>query len=86
MEDTHVARTSVSRACTWRIAAIVPERHRLVLYLEPMRLAVACPICGTQSRRVHSRYRRKPWDVPWGFWPVPLAIQARRRGVTYVTL
>jgi transposase len=63
---------------TWRIAAIAPERDRLVLPLEPMRPAVACPVCGTWSRRVHSRYRRKPWDVPWGHWPVQLVVHARR--------
>lgn len=33
---------------------------------------------GTQSRRVHSRYRRKPWDLPWGRWPVQLIVHARR--------
>jgi transposase len=63
---------------TWRIAVIAPERDRLVLHLEPMRPAVACPVCGTGSRRVRSRYRRKPWDLPWGHWPVQLVVHARR--------
>jgi transposase len=27
---------------------------------------------------VPSRDRRKPWDMPWGCWPVPLIGQARR--------
>jgi transposase len=62
----------------WRIAAIGPAWDRLVLHVEPVRPAVTCPVCGTQSRRVHSRYRRKPWDVPWGRWPVPLIVHARR--------
>src|SRR5215510_14290684 len=43
-----------------------------------MRRAVASPVCGTRSRRVHSRYRRKPWDVPWGLWPVQLVVHTRR--------
>jgi transposase len=49
-----------------------------VLHLEPLRRAVACPVCGTRSQRVHSRYRRKPWDLPWGGWPVQLVVHARR--------
>src|SRR5262245_13134908 len=63
---------------TWRITALAPERDRLALHLEPVRPAVECPVCGTRSRRVHSRYRRKPWDMPWGCWPVQLIVQARR--------
>jgi transposase len=63
---------------TWRIALIAPERDRLILHLEPVRRAVACPVCGTRSQRVHSRYHRKPWDVSWGQWPVQLIVQARR--------
>jgi transposase len=63
---------------SWRIASIAPEGDRLVFHLEPMRRAVSCPMCGTRSQRVHSRYRRKPWDVPWGQWPVQLIIHARR--------
>jgi hypothetical protein len=63
---------------SWRIALIAPEGDRLVLHLEPLRRAVSCPMCGTWSQRVHSRYRRRPWDVPWGCWPVQLVVHARR--------
>jgi transposase len=63
---------------TWRITRIAPEPDRLVLQVAPVRSTVACPICGTRSQRVHSRYARKPWDVPWGQWPVQLVIEARR--------
>jgi transposase len=63
---------------TWRMSLIAAERDRLVLHLEPLQRSVACPVCGTRSRRVHSRYRRKPWDVPWGRWPVQLVVYARR--------
>lgn len=59
---------------TWRIAIIAPERDRLVWHLEPVRRAVACPVCSTRSQRVHSRDHRKSWDVPWGQWPVQLII------------
>jgi hypothetical protein len=50
----------------WRIYKIAPERDRIVLHREPMRTTGACLVCGTSSRRLHSRYRRRPWDVPWG--------------------
>jgi transposase len=63
---------------TWRMTLITAERDRLVLHLEPLRRTVACPVCGTPSRRVHSRYHRKPWDLPWGRWPVQLIVHARR--------
>jgi transposase len=63
---------------TWRITAMALEQDRIVLSLEPMRNVASCPMCATPSRRVHSRYRRKPWDVPWGRWPVQLLVQARR--------
>jgi hypothetical protein len=51
---------------TWRICKIAPEQDRIVLHLEPLRTPVACPGCGTSSRRIQSRYRRRPWAVPWG--------------------
>jgi transposase len=63
---------------TWRVAVITPERDRLKLHVEPVRQAVGWPSCGTQSRRVHSRYRRHPWDLPWGRWSVQLIVHARR--------
>jgi transposase len=62
----------------WRITRIAPEEGRLVVHLEPMRTTVACPVCAIPSRRVHSRYQRRPWDLPWGRWPVQLVVQARR--------
>jgi len=63
---------------TWRIETIAPQQDRLVLYLEPVRNAAACPLCGRWSRCVHSRYQRQPWDLPWGRWPVQLVVHARR--------
>jgi hypothetical protein len=62
---------------TWRLATTAPERDRLVLHMEPIRHVVACPVCGTQSRRVHSRYHRNPWGVPWNRWPVQLIAHSR---------
>ncbi len=41
------------------------------------RLLACCPVCGTGSRRVHSRYLRKLGDLPWE--GIPVAIQLRTR-------
>src|SRR5882724_3903860 len=63
---------------TWRVAVIALDCDRLVMHLEHMRSAAACPVCGMRSRRAHRSYHRKPWDVPWGRWPVHLRVHARR--------
>lgn len=62
----------------WQIACIASRTDRIVLHLQPMRAAVDCPVCGTPSGRVHSRYYRQAWDLPWAGWPVALLVQARR--------
>ena len=49
-----------------------------MLHVEPVRPAVACSVCGTWSRRVHSRYHRTSWDLPWGRWPIQLMAHACR--------
>ncbi len=61
----------------WRIACIAPLDNRIVLHLEPTRPEVSCPLCGTPSGRVHRRYRRHAWDLPWSGWPVQLSIEVR---------
>ncbi|MBR0868407.1 transposase [Bradyrhizobium diazoefficiens] len=37
-----------------------------------------CPLCGTVSRRVHSRYRRRVTDLPLSGRIVQLLVIARR--------
>ena len=37
-----------------------------------------CPICGQQSSRVHSRYRRTLADLPWQEIPARLILWSRR--------
>lgn len=41
-------------------------------------LEAACPDCGRQSRRVQSRYLRRPSDLPLGGRRVELTVVARR--------
>jgi transposase len=62
----------------WRISQMAPEQDRIILYLEPVRTVVACPVCGTDSQRIHSSYQRRPWDLPWGLWLVQLVVHVRR--------
>jgi len=63
----------------WCVVLIVVERDgSLVLVVEPTRAAVACPTCGELSRRLHSRYERRPLDLPWRGQTVRLRVHSRR--------
>ena len=62
----------------WRVMKTAVDGDRLVLHLMPVRVGVACTLCGVCSRRIHSRYRRRALDLPWFSWPVQLIIRARR--------
>ena len=46
--------------------------------LRAAKAASCCPVCGTGSRRVHSRYVRKLGDLPWEGIPVSILLQTRR--------
>ena len=41
-------------------------------------LTAVCPSCGQAAKRVHSRYKRKPRDLPVSGQPVCLIIEVRR--------
>ena len=41
-------------------------------------LAARCPCCHQGSRRVHSRYVRRPTDVTWGGLPTQIELHVRR--------
>jgi hypothetical protein len=63
----------------WSVIAIAAESNgSLVLHLEPTREMVACPGCGAASHRRHSRYWRRPLDLPWRGATVPLRVHVRR--------
>jgi len=40
--------------------------------------AVACPVCGQKTARLHSRYLRTLADLPWGGRPVRVSLRVRR--------
>src|SRR5229473_7504126 len=50
----------------------------LVIAVRPVRRTSNCPECGTNSERVHSRYRRRLADLPLAGRPVRLVVVARR--------
>src|SRR5918911_2359889 len=63
----------------WRIVLVVVELDgSLVLVVEPTRTAVPCPQCGELSRRQHSRYERRPLDLPWRGKTVRMRVHTRR--------
>lgn len=62
----------------WRVSWVEVEGERILLHPRPTRDSVPCPLCGVSSRRVHSRYQRRVWDLLWFNWPVQLFIGTRR--------
>lgn len=50
----------------------------VLMMLRTLRPEVACPSCGTLSRRVHSRYLRAIADLPWEGVSVMIRLRTRR--------
>ncbi len=51
---------------------------RVVIRFVPLRKSAACPRCGRDSGRVHSRYWRRGGDVPFSGNRVEVVIGARK--------
>ena len=51
---------------------------RIVMVLQTRRNEACCPLCGTPSRRVHSRYLRRLADLPWEGISVRIELRTRR--------
>ena len=60
------------------VVQVLPTPDRVIIVARPLAEAAFCPDCGTQSRRLHSRYRRRLLDLTWQGRPVALQVQARR--------
>lgn len=54
------------------------DDERIEISARPARLWATCPWCGSRSRRVHSRYRRRLADLPAHGFDVSLVVQVRR--------
>ena len=53
-----------------------PGEVRLVVKAKPQKSA--CPSCGRQSDKVHSRYRRRLADLPWEGISAGLILSVRK--------
>ena len=50
----------------------------MIVTLRSEALTAVCPPCGQESQRIHSRYQRKPRDLPLSGRPVRLLVEMRR--------
>jgi transposase len=57
---------------------MVENNTRLVMVLRAAGEASHCPECHQESRRIHSRYRRRLSDLPWEGIPVRIELRVRR--------
>jgi len=60
------------------VDGVVRDGGSLVITVRAVSRSSACPGCGTESKQVHSRYRRSLADLPVAGRPVRLVLVARR--------
>ena len=60
------------------VEQVVRDLDHLVVLARRRRRHGRCPSCGALSSSVHSRYERRPADLPSFGWPVRLIIRVRR--------
>ena len=48
-----------------KLICLRPKDGAIQMELQACRTFSACPLCGTPSGRVHSRYTRRLGDLPW---------------------
>jgi hypothetical protein len=59
----------------WDVDDMMAQITPHVLSTSP---TVSCPVCAEVARRVHSRYRRTPADLPWGTWRIMWQLRVRK--------
>ena len=64
--------------CGLAIESLEPETDRLRISARPLGATAACPLCGTMSARIHSRYLRTLTDLPSQGRRVVVTVRARR--------
>jgi len=57
---------------------VLNNAKEIVLQLVANTAHSACPLCGHQSGKVHSRYGRQLMDLPWADMSVSIQLQVRR--------
>ena len=64
--------------CGLAVESLEPEADRLRIGASPLGMTAACPLCGTKSARIHSRYLRTLTDLPSQGRRVVVTVRARR--------
>jgi hypothetical protein len=64
--------------CTLELNRVSPTPDHVTIEAALPRRMVNCPACGSPSRRLHSRYKRKLHDLPWQGRPATIQVAARR--------
>jgi len=57
---------------------VMPNPDHIAIVTSSRQTSASCPECGVASERLHSRYRRLLFDLPWQGRPVTLHVHARR--------
>ena len=65
-------------ACDILITEVSMTEGLLVVVAAPVSASAVCPLCGTASERIHSRYRRTIADLPFGNRSLALRLVVRR--------
>jgi transposase len=71
-------RTILPDAETLKLLHVCASSESITLAARTTSAEVRCPVCGTLSRRVHSRYVRMLADLPWQGIPVRVRLHVRR--------
>ncbi len=61
-----------------KLICLRPKDGAIQMELQACRAFSACPLCGTPSGRVHSRYSRRLGDLPWERLPVRILLSTRK--------
>jgi transposase len=61
-----------------KLICLRPKDGAIQMELQACRSFSACPLCGTPSGRVHSRYLRRLGDLPWERLPVRILLSTRK--------
>lgn len=61
-----------------RLTHVTVEKASIHLQLTATTPTAACPLCGVPSASIHSRYRRRLTDLPWGTHAVRIHLIVRK--------
>ena len=56
----------------------VTDSKEITVHLVAKSIHSLCPLCGSKSSKIHSRYNRQLMDLPWADIPVSIRLQVRR--------